>query len=77
MKKSKSILISIWTILLVTLFIIEYLDTKSIVDAFFNISIETISDFDEIESILSISGILCIIIGIFSKNDFNKEKISF
>lgn len=71
---TKKILISIGTILLVTLFIMEYLDTKSIVDAFFNISIETISDFGEIESILSISGILCIIIGILSKNDFNKEK---
>ena len=74
MKKSKPILISIGSILLVSLFILEYLDTKSIGDAFFNVSIETISDFGEIESILSISGILCIIIGILSKNDFNKEK---
>ena len=69
----QKLLIIIGIILLMSLFIVEYMDTKSIINAFFTISLNTVLEFGKIESLLSILGILCIIIGIFSKENLNRN----
>ena len=72
-KLLKFILIAIGIILLLITFILYLIDTGNVLDAFIFIALEGILDFGEIESILTILGLICLIVGLMMQSNKNNN----
>lgn len=69
----KKILIISGLLIILGVYITFVLDTFSFIDALIEMIVTIGIDIDEIESILTILGLILLIIGIFIKNDTEKE----